>query len=131
EAVRWRAVLVGDARGAIVAHRDAVAAPGVDRRHIVGEVSAWVDCLRRLLPGHPAVGRLAQDDVELAEAIVLPDGIDIAVPLVHPDTWEVVGADEGAGDALLGAAPDVARRLVHDHIVADLRRPAPGRAAVV
>jgi hypothetical protein len=74
-------------------------------------------------PAQAAVRRARELDVELAAAVVLPGDVEgVGVGGVALDAREVVRADVGAGDALLGAAAEVAQRLADDHVVADLRR---------
>src|SRR5260370_39067019 len=61
-------------------------------------------------------------NVVLPVAVVLPGGEQVAIRPIDRDTREVVGTDEGARNALLRPAAEVAQGLTHNYVVADLDR---------
>src|SRR5439155_19796409 len=107
----------------------------IDGREVMVEPRVGVD--RAFFgPSEAAVGRDRDLDVELAIAVVLPDGLQVIVlRVVFGDAREVVRTNESTGDALLGTSSEVAERLTGDDVVADLRRRRavqvrrPGRGA--
>src|SRR5207249_8490818 len=66
--VMRQSIFVRHAIRSVEAHRDAVVAPDVDRRHVEVESARCVDAALRLFPGQPLVGRAADLDVVLAIA---------------------------------------------------------------
>src|SRR5947209_15230445 len=116
--------LIRHSLSAVVADAIAVITLGalIGGGEVVVEPSIRVD-RANFLPGQAAVERLRHLDVKFAIPVVLPHGVQMVVlSIVLGDPRIVVGTDEGAGDALLRAAPEVAQRLADRDVTPYLDR---------